>query len=292
VRRRALFAHAPAPEAHFSLTAPGATGDGLRFAERAGGRVDTSFVSAAPWMPVSRVPYRDGSTGTYPHSYERGKPGGILVGANGLRFVNESDSYHDVVQAMIATRVPGEPVAAFLVCDHAFVQRYGLGMAKPFPLPLRPYLRSGYLLRGRTLAELALKAGIDAEALARTVAQFNHGATAGRDPQFHRGENAYNAYQGDPRNGPNPCLAPITTAPFYAVRILPGDLGTFMGVVTDRHGAVLDRANAPIPGLYAVGNDMASIFGGHYPGPGSNLGPAMTFGYLCAQHLAAGVTRS
>lgn len=292
VRRRALYAHAPAPDEHFSLTAPGATGDGLRLAERAGGRVDTTFVSAAPWMPVSRVPYRDGSIGTYPHSYERGKPGGILVDAGGQRFVNESDSYHDVVQAMIRQRKSGQPVAAFLVCDHAFVQRYGLGMAKPFPLPLRPYLRSGYLLRGDSLEELARKAGIDPVALARTVATFNIDAAAGHDPQFGRGDNAYNEYQGDPRNKPNPCLAPIVVAPFYSVRIIPGDLGTFMGVVTDRVGAVLDRANVAIPGLYAVGNDSASIFGGHYPGPGSNLGPAMTFGYLCARHMAAQVTRS
>jgi len=243
-------------------------------------------------MPVSRVRYSDGSEGTFPHSYERGKPGVIAVTAAGVRFANESNSYHDVVQALIATQVNGQPVSAFLVCDHRFVQCYGLGIAKPFPLPLGPYLRSGYLLRAGTLDSLAEKAGIAPQALERTVAGFNANAVLGQDPEFGRGINAYNAYQGDPANLPNPCLAPILRAPFYCVKIVPGDLGTFMGIVTNAHANVLAPNGTPIKGLYAVGNDMASIFGGHYPGPGSNIGPAMTFGYLCAQHMAGQLTPS
>ncbi|MES2972174.1 MAG: FAD-dependent oxidoreductase [Pseudomonadota bacterium] len=285
-RRQQLFAHKPAAGEHYSLAAPGSTGDGLRLAESAGGYVDASFVAAAPWMPVSRVPYADGSSGTFPHSYERGKPGVMAVTASGTRFANESNSYHDVVQALIATQAGGRPVHAFLVCDHRFVQRYGLGIAKPFPLPLRPYLRSGYLQRAGTLAALAGKAGIVPEALERTVAEFNANAALGTDPAFGRGVNAYNAYQGDPAHRPNPCLAPIVQPPFYCVKIVPGDLGTFMGIVTNAHGGVLNRNGTPIEGLFAVGNDMASLFAGHYPGPGSNLGPAMTFGYLCARYMA------
>lgn len=285
-RRQQLFAHKPSAQDHFSLAAPGNTGDGLRLAESAGGYVESHYIAAAPWMPVSRVPYADGSAGTFPHSYERGKPGVIAVTTAGTRFANESDSYHDVVQALIATQTNGKPVSAFLVCDHRFVRRYGLGIAKPFPLPLRPYLRSGYLLRAPTLAGLAAKAGIDADALERTVAEFNANAALGTDPAFGRGINAYNAYQGDPAQRPNPCLAPILQAPFYCVKTVPGDLGTFMGIATNAHGGVLSRGGAPIEGLFAVGNDMASLFGGHYPGPGSNLGPAMTFGYLCAHHMA------
>jgi len=291
-RRQQLFAHKPAAGEHHSLAAPGNTGDGLRLAESAGGYVDTRFVAAAPWMPVSRVPYADGSAGTYPHSYERGKPGAIAVTAAGKRFANESNSYHDVVQALIATQADGQPLSAFLVCDHRFVQRYGLGIAKPFPLPLRPYLRSGYLLRAGTLAALAGKAGIAPDALERTVAGFNANAALGMDPVFGRGTNAYDAYQGDPAHGPNPCLAPIVQPPFYCVKIMPGDLGTFMGIATNAHGGVLSRSGAPIEGLFAVGNDMASMFGGHYPGPGSNLGPAMTFGYLCARHMAGQLSPS
>jgi succinate dehydrogenase/fumarate reductase flavoprotein subunit len=292
VRRRALYAHHPAPGEHFSLAAPGNTGDGLRLAESAGGYVDSRCAAAAPWMPVSRVPYADGSAGTFPHSYERGKPGAIAVTAAGTRFANESDSYHDVVQALIGTQTEGQPVSAFLVCDHRFVQRYGLGMAKPFPLPLRPYLRSGYLLRADSLAALARQAGIAPDVLERTVADFNAHAERGEDPAFGRGRNAYNAYQGDPANRPNPCLAPILQAPFYCVKILPGDLGSFMGIATNAHGGVLARDGRAVPGLFAVGNDMASIFAGHYPGPGSNLGPAMTFGYLCARYMAGQLSPS
>lgn len=290
-RRQRLYEHAPAADEHYSLAAPGSTGDGLRMAESAGGSVDETYVSAAPWMPVSRVPYRDGTFGTYPHSFERGKPGGIVVTPDGRRFTNESDSYHDVVRAMIRNHVPGKPAAAFLIGDARFVERYGIGMAKPFPLPLGPYLRSGYLQRGRTIVELAAQIGVVPAVLAATVTEFNTHAARGEDPAFGRGTNAYNHYQGDPRNAPNPCLAPIVTPPFYAVRMLPGDLGTFMGVRTDAVGAVLDARGTPIRGLFAIGNDMASIFGGHYPGPGANIGPAMTFGYICARHLAAMATR-
>ncbi len=285
-RRQQLFAHKPAAGEHYSLAAPGNTGDGLRLAESVGGYVETRMVAAAPWMPVSRVSYADGSSGTYPHSYERGKPGVIAVTVAGTRFANESNSYHDVVQALIDTQADGQPLSAFLVCDHRFVQRYGLGIAKPFPLPLRPYLRSGYLLRAGTLAALAAKAGIAPEALERTVAQFNANVALGTDPDFGRGTNAYNAYQGDPAHRPNPCLASIVHPPFYCVKIVPGDLGTFMGIATNAWGGVINRSGAPVEGLFAVGNDMASLFDGHYPGPGSNLGPAMTFGYLCARYMA------
>jgi succinate dehydrogenase/fumarate reductase flavoprotein subunit len=285
-RRQQLFAHKPAAGEHYSLAAPGNTGDGLRLAESVGGYVETRMVAAAPWMPVSRVSYADGSSGTYPHSYERGKPGVIAVTVAGTRFANESNSYHDVVQALIDTQADGQPLSAFLVCDHRFVQRYGLGIAKPFPLPLRPYLRSGYLLRAGTLAALAAKAGIAPEALERTVAQFNANVALGTDPDFGRGTNAYNAYQGDPAHRPNPCLASIVHPPFYCVKIVPGDLGTFMGIATNAWGGVINRGGAPVEGLFAVGNDMASLFDGHYPGPGSNLGPAMTFGYLCARYMA------
>ncbi|MFO1306083.1 MAG: FAD-dependent oxidoreductase [Burkholderiales bacterium] len=289
-RRRVLFPHAPNPGEHHSLTGPGNTGDGLRMAEAVGAAIESSCVSAAPWMPVSEVRYADGTFGVYPHSYERGKPGAILVGPDGRRFCNESDSYHDVVQAMIARRRPGTAPHAYLVADARFLRRYGLGMAKPFPLPLRPYLRSGYLRRARTLEGLASAIGVDASALVETVTRFNRHAARGEDPEFNRGANAYNRYQGDLAQRPNPCLAPIDEPPFYAVRVLPGDLGTFMGLRTNELGNVLDRDGHPVGGLFAVGNDMASLFGGHYPGPGSNIGPAMTFGFVCARHLAAAAT--
>jgi len=285
-RRKRLYAHAPEESEHYSLTAPGSTGDGIAMAEAVGAAFDDTLAHAAPWMPVSRVPYRDGTFGVYPHSYERGKPGSIAVGADGRRFVNEANSYHDVVGAMIARRAKAGPPCAHLVCDHRFIQRYGLGMAKPFPVPLGPYLRSGYLNRAPTLEELAMKIGVDAAALEATVDDFNRHALRGEDPLFRRGANAYNRYLGDPQNAPNPCLAPIAIAPFYAVRMVPGDLGTFLGLRTDAGARVLDREGRAIPGLFAAGNDMASPFGGSYPGPGANIGPAMTFGYIAGMRLA------
>lgn len=156
----------------------------------------------AAWMPVSRVPRADGTFGIYPHSFERGKPGVIAVTSTGVRFANESNSYHDVVEAMLRVLAKDAGTRFFLVCDDRFIKRYGLGIAKPFPIPLRPYLRSGYLHRGRTIGELATSAGIDRSRLADTVARFNSFARDGVDPQFGRGRNAYNLYQGDAGHGP------------------------------------------------------------------------------------------
>lgn len=285
-RRKKLFHQSSVAGEYYSLASQGNTGDGLRMAEQIGASIDESYANAAAWMPVSRVLYPDGQRGIYPHTFDRGKPGIIAVTAGGKRFVNEGNSYHDVGEAMLRARPAEADRSAFMVCDHAAIRRYGLGMAKPYPVPLTPYLRSGYLRRGPTIKDLAAQAGIDPQGLIDTIRRFNAAAREGMDPEFGRGANAYNVYQGDPANKPNPCLAPITTPPFYAVKIYPGDIGTFAGLKTDENARVLAVDGAPIPGLYAAGTDMASIFGGCYPGPGINLGPAMTFGYIAARHLA------
>jgi hypothetical protein len=205
---------------------------------------------------------------------------------NGKRFVNEANSYHDFVQALLTATPPGQPNHAFLVVDHAFLRRFGLGFVKPFPVPVGPQVRSGYLKRGRTLAELAQAAGIDPKGLEETVATYNHDARAGTDTAFGKGSTAYNRFNGDPAFAPNPCLAPIERGPFYAVEVVVGDLGTFDGLRANGQAQVLDREGQPIPGLYAAGNDMASIMGGNYPGGGITLGPAITFGYIAARHIA------
>jgi predicted oxidoreductase len=153
-------------------------------------------------------------------------------------------------------------------------------------MPLGHHLHTGYLMRGATLAELATTAGIDAKALGETVAQFNAEATEGRDPAFGKGSHAYNRYQGDALHGPNPCVAPLKDGPFYAIKMVVGDLGTYAGIVTDANARALDADGRVIPGLYAAGNDMASIMGGNYPGAGITLGPALTFGYIAGRHLA------
>jgi len=285
-RRRVLFPHDGDGTGHFSPAPAGNTGDGLRLGEEAGAALELGYPNAAAWVPVSRVPRKDGGWGVFPHFIDRAKPGLIAVLPNGRRFVNEANSYHDFVQALFAATPAGQPVHAFLVVDHAFLRRFGLGFVKPFPVPIGPQLRSGYLKRGRTLAELAQVADIDPKGLEETVAAYNRDARAGTDSAFGKGSTAYNRFNGDPAFAPNPCLAAIERGPFYAVEVVVGDLGTFAGLRANGHAQVLDGEGRPIPGLYAAGNDMASIMGGNYPGGGITLGPAITFGYVAARHLA------
>jgi len=285
-RRKAMFPHAPTGNEHYSPGPAGNTGDGLRLAETAGGRIEDSLPNAAAWVPVSITTRKDGSKGVMPHFIDRAKPGIIAVTRDGARFGNEGNSYHDFVQAMMKVTKPGEEIAAFLLCDHRALRKYGLGCVPPFPMPLGHHLRTGYLMRGATLAELAKNAGIDAGGLEATIAEFNKGAADGQDPAFGKGSRAYNRYQGDALHGPNPCIAPIRDGPFYAIKMVIGDLGTYAGIKTDANAQALDADDQPIAGLYAVGNDMASIMGGNYPGAGITLGPALTFGYIAGKHIA------
>jgi succinate dehydrogenase/fumarate reductase flavoprotein subunit len=287
-RRKQMFPHAPTGQEHHSPGPTGNTGDGLRLAEAAGGHVESRLPNAAAWVPVSLTTRKDGSRGVMPHFIDRAKPGVIAVMRDGRRFANEGNSYHDFVQAMVKAAKPGEEIAAFLVCDHRTLRKYGLGCVPPFPMPLGHHLRTGYLMRGDTLDALAAKAGIDAKALAGTIAQFNATAAQGHDPAFGKGSKAYNRYQGDALHGPNPCVAPVQSGPYYAIKMVVGDLGTYAGIVTDEHARALDAEGRVIPGLYAAGNDMASIMGGNYPGAGITLGPALTFGYIAGRHLADG----
>ena len=285
-RRQALFPHAPSGREHFSPAPEENTGDGLTLAERAGAALSLDLPNAAAWVPVSLVPRRDGGFGVFPHFIDRAKPGVIAVTRAGRRFCNEANSYHDFVQAMQRTTPAGGECAAFLITDHPSLRHYGLGFVKPSPVPLGPALASGYLLRGATLAELAAKAEINGEVLAASLARYNEAARRGEDPEFGRGSTAYNRYLGDPKQRPNPCVGPLATPPFYAIKLVPGDLGTFAGIKSDAEARVLDQNGAPIPGLYAAGNDLASIMGGNYPGGGITLGPAMTFGFIAARHMA------
>ncbi|MGE4251822.1 MAG: FAD-dependent oxidoreductase [Parvibaculaceae bacterium] len=286
-RRRQLFPHAPDGYAHVSPAPPGNTGDGLRLAEDAGAHVDDTLPHAAAWVPVSQPRRRDGTLGVFPHFVDRSKPGVIAVTRSGRRFVNEANSYHDFCQAMFKRcREEGAETCAFFITDHRAFRKYGLGYAKPAPVPFRRHIRSGYLFEGTTLKILAGKVGIDPVQLMKTVSLYNSSARVGEDPEFHKGSNAYNLSLGDPEHRPNPCLAPIERGPFYAVKLVIGDLGTFAGLACDEHGRVLNGERRPIQGLYAAGNDAASIMGGNYPGGGITLGPAVTFGYIAGRHLA------
>lgn len=282
---------------HLSPVPEHNTGDGIRLAEGAGGDFRIRFPNAAAWMPVSRVPggSADGrGDGVFVHLLDRYKPGIIAVTRKGLRFCNESESYHDVGAAMIEACRGERETAVWLICDRRAIDTYGLGYVKPSPVPRGRFIRNGYLLEGRTLAELAARCGIDAAGLEATVAAYNRDAVNGDDPAFGRGRTSFNRYLADPARQPNPCVAPIEHGPYYAVKLIMGDLGTFDGLTTDVAGRVLRTDGSAVEGLYAVGNDRASVMGGNYPGAGITLGPNMAFGWLTARHIAglAGVVGS
>ena len=271
---------------HLSPTPTSNTGDGLNMAEAVGGKVEIRFKDAAAWMPVSYVPYANGEFGVFPHLLDRYKPGIIGVLKNGKRFTNESNSYHDVGADLIQACHGQKDTAMWLVCDKTTLGKYGIGFVKPAPMPIGRFLRNGYLIQGNTLAELAHHAGIDPAGLEQTVREYNVDAVKGNDPAFGRGTTTFNRYLADPENKPNPCVAPVQTGPFYAVKVIMGDLGTFDGIQTSVVGEVLKDDGSAIGGLYAVGNDRASIMGGNYPAAGITHGPNMTFGFVTGNHIA------
>ncbi len=274
----------PFAKEHVSMLPMGNCGDGVDMALAQGGLLGKMHVSNGCLTPVSVLKKPDGSVVKYPHlAFDRCKPGSVMVDCNGRRFTNESASYHDVGKAMQTCAA----VPAFLIADAPFLRCYGLGQARPFPYPVKPMVDAGYLVEAQTLDELARKLEIDPLGLAQTVARNNEMAKAGSDPDFGRGGNDYNLSLGDPEHGPNPCLGEILQAPFYAVRLYPGDIGTLVGLQVNTSAQVLEGQDQPIPGLYACGLDINSVFSGFYPGAGCTHGPNMTFAYVAAQHLVA-----
>jgi succinate dehydrogenase/fumarate reductase flavoprotein subunit len=285
--------HYPAPTGPYSMSPQDNVGEGIAMAQQAGGVLGTGHAGPALWAPVSLLTRPDGSVLRYPHLvWDRAKPGLIAVDAKGERFVNESTSYHEFVRGMYRANANANAKAAsipaLLVCDSAFMEKWGLGLALPGGRPREHLVRAGYLYRADTLEGLAKQAGVDPAGLARTVAKYNPLAAQGQDPVFGKGGDAYNRYLGDPEHQPNACLAPLKQAPFYAVKVYPGDIGTALGIRADGSARALDAQGAPIAGLYVAGNDMHSVMGGEYPAPGITLGPALTFGWVAAMHMARG----
>jgi succinate dehydrogenase/fumarate reductase flavoprotein subunit len=260
------------------------SGDGITAAEQdAGAALDDGGDSAGLWMPCSTIENADGTVSIWPHILlDRAKPGLIAVAADGRRFVNESDSYHDFCMGMIGAGVK----EAWLVADAPFIRKYGLGLVLPGGRGLKRYLRNGYIVQGATLGALAGAIGVDAGGIAASVAENNRFALTGVDEAFGRGTSAMNRFNGDAGHRPNPCIGPIETAPFYAVKVVAMDLASSGGLRCDANGGVLDTNGNWIEGLYACGNDAAAIFRGTYPGPGTTLGPAMVFGWRIAGHAA------
>jgi succinate dehydrogenase/fumarate reductase flavoprotein subunit len=285
-RKRTVYSHARHGGPHYSGLADTDTGDGIKMGENVAAQFDSALLNAAGWVPVSLRPTENPAGRVVFHILDRSKPGFIAVTRYGRRFVNETDDYQQFGRALIEACAGEQETFCFLIGDHKTIRRYGIGMVKPAPFPLGSHIRSGYLLRGNTLEELARKAGIESAELAKTVAGFNKFAVNGADPEFGRGRTRYNRSLGDPKQVPNPCVAPIVQGPFYAVKLFMGDTGTFAGLNTDEYARALDKEGKPIAGLYVAGNDMHHVMGGDYLSGGATLGPALTFGYIAGCHLA------
>lgn len=286
-RKRRYYSHVAAGAQHYGIAPPSNTGDGLSLGERAGGAV----VEGRPWnclfMPASRIPGVSTIPAVFPHIWDRSKPGFIAVTPQGRRFVNEAAPYMKFGQAMVEASQGGPDVRAWLICDRAAIRRYGLGVARPV-LPLRPHLRSGYIVSGDSVDDLAKRIGVPGDTLKTTIAEYNVDALRGIDTKFAKGADPFSRFQGDPDVKPNPNMAPLTKGPFYAVEIFCADFGTFTGLRTNARAQVLNHETGqPIRGLYAAGNDMATMMGSHSVGGGITLGPAMVFGYIAACHLAS-----
>ena len=274
-----LNAHTPVAE--------GATGDGARFAQRAGGHLGSEHASNSFWSPISLRKRRDGSIAAFPHLVlDRGKPGLIAVDPDGKRFVSESTNYHLFVEAMFGALKDRPGQSCCLICDDDFIAKYGLGMVRPRRLNLAGAISDGYLTRADTIAGLAQALGMPADALERTIARHNSFVATGVDVDFGKGSDAYQRNLGDAAHKPNPCIGLLAKPPFYAVNVFPGDIGASVGLVTNEQAQVLRQDGSIVAGLYACGNDMDSIMAGIYPGPGITLGPAMAFGYIAARHAA------
>jgi 3-oxosteroid 1-dehydrogenase len=251
------------------------TGDGILAGQRAGAALD--LMDDAWWGPVIPLP-----EGPYFCLSERTLPGSIMVDGQGNRFVNEAAPYTEFVHTMYEKQA----FPAWMIVDQRYRNRYLFKETPPIlPLP-QAWYDSGAVVKDLTLEGLAVKLGMKSSALRNTVNRFNDFADAGKDLDFHRGDSAYDHYYSDPAIMPNSCLRALRLAPFYAFKIVPGDLGTKGGMLTDAKARVLRPDGSVIPGLYAAGNASASVMGHSYAGAGSTIGPAMTFGYIAANDIA------
>ncbi len=276
----------PTPTAtEWSAAYPQNTGDLLMAAEKIGAQLH--LMDEAWWGPTIKLANEDRARMLFT---ERSMPGCIMVNQQGNRFVNESVAYTTAVQAMYQQQEHGQNIPAYAVFDARYRREYPFGPLLPKGMHmdwLQPSaIRKHFLRQADSLSALANQLRIDPLALTATVQRFNGFALAGKDQDFLRGENSYDLLYGDARIQPNPCLAPLTEPPYYAVEIHPGDIGTKGGLRTNHRAQVLDRQHQEIPGLYAIGNSSASPMGRYYPGAGATLGPAMTFAYIAARHIA------
>lgn len=284
--------HLPVVDQDWSFGNPAAMGDGIRAGERVGAATD--LLDEAWWFPAIQWP--DGRMQFMLN--ERMMPAQFIVNGEGKRFINEAAPYMDFGHAMIDGQKSGVThIPCWLITDHRSFNRYVVGGHLPIPkLPGAPvptgrkvpqaWLESGVVKAATSWDEMATKIGVPAAELRSTAARFNELARKGHDDDFNRGDSVYDNYYGDPTL-PNPNLYPLGDPPYYAFRIVLGDLGTSGGLLTDEYARVLRSDGTTVPGLYAVGNTSAPVMGRSYAGAGATIGPAMTFGFVAAKHLAS-----
>lgn len=272
----------PSPASiEWTSTPAGDTGDAITAGMKVGAA--TALMDEAWWGPTLLDPVR----GMYAFALqERARPFSIIVDSTASRFMNEAESYIDAGHHQYARNQKVNAIPAWLIFDWNHRKRYAAGSLLPRKQP-EIGLEKGYIHKADTLDDLAGQIGLDATGLQNTITNFNTMAEKGVDEDFHRGETAYDNYFGDPKIRPNPNLGPIAEPPFYAIQVVPGDLGTKGGLLTDEYARVLKEDGTPIKGLYAAGNTSASVMGRTYPGAGSTLGPALTFAFIAANHMAA-----
>jgi 3-oxosteroid 1-dehydrogenase len=256
------------------------TGGGVLAGIAAGAEID--LMDDAWWGPTIPLP-----SGPWFCLAERNLPGSIIVNGAGRRFMNEALPYVEAVHEIYRGEATGVThVPAWMIIDQRYRNRYlfaGLSPRQPFP---GRWYKYGTVKKADSLEALAAEIEVPPTALTSTVERFNRFAETGVDADFHRGESAYDKYYSDPTVKPNPSLHTIDQGPFYAVKIVPGDLGTKGGLVTDERARVLRADGSAIPGLYAAGNVSSAVMGKTYAGPGATIGPALTFGYLAAEDIA------
>ncbi len=272
--------------AEWTVTPAANTGDAIRAGLDAGAQV--ALMDHAWWAPTLFVAGREKRRAVF---IERALPGCVLVNRRGQRFVDEAAPYSDIVYAMYAdNEKTGANLPAWLIFDAEFRRKYPMGPLLPGMVRPDKSLPADWLgtvfFRADSLDQLAAQIQISADGLSETIERMNQFAATGEDKEFGKGSNSFDRYYGDVNVKPNPCLGPIAKPPFYAMRIDAGDIGTKGGLLTDEFARVLREDGQPIPGLYAIGNTSAAVMGPSYPGAGSTLGPAMTFGYIAAHHLA------
>ena len=254
---------------------------------------DTEFVESGWWIPTMVMPILSASNFEQIHQavIDVGRPHSVCVNRNGVRFVDEACGYDSFGKAMVADQLAtGANTPCWLVFDATFRQKYTAGGFMPTAImpdrKIPPDWWDHYIFKAESIVALAGKIGVPVDALTSTIGAMNDYAKRGEDPEFGRGGDAYDLYFGDATVKPNPCLGSITKAPFYAIPVNLGDLGTKGGLKCDSHARVVDMSGKVISGLYAAGNASGSPFGNCYPGAGGTIGPAMVFGYIAGDHIA------